>query len=198
MPALVTPAPVVTPTVVTPVSLANGYALGQAGAKVTVEVWEDFQCPFCRKYSEEVEPQVIAAYVATGRVRYVFRDLPFLGNESGWAAVAARLASQQGKFWPYHDYLYANLLGENVGSFSVDRLKLIADAVGLDRKAFDAGLEIDAARATFADIGAESQPDASRLGIKSTPTIVVNDKPVSGNDWGAVKAAIDAALAAAR
>ncbi len=198
MPPLVTPAPLATPAVVTPVALANGYALGDASAKVTVEAWEDYQCPYCRKYSEEVEPQVIAAYVASGKVRYVFRDLPFLGDESGWAAVAARLASQQGKFWPYHDYLFANQVGENVGSFSVDRLTKIADALGLDRKAFDAGMQIDAARLTFADIRTTSQADASTLGVTSTPTIVVNGKRLTGNDWASVKAAIDEALAAAK
>ena len=71
----------------------------------------------------------MATYVETGRVRLVFRDYDFLGDESASAAVAAE-AEQQGKLWPYHDCLFANQLGEKAGSFTVARLEAIASAVG--------------------------------------------------------------------
>ncbi len=193
--ALVTPPPIVTPATLTPTDLADGNVLGAGDAAVTVEVWADYQCPYCARFSADVEPQIIQAYVATGRVRLVFRDLAFLGDESRWAAVAARLAGQQGKFWPYHDYLFANQLGENVGSFDVARLKEIASRVGLDRSAFDAGMEIEAARALFAEIQSASEADATALGVHATPSVVVNGTLLEGNDWATVKAAIDAALA---
>ncbi len=196
LPALVTPAPIVKPAYLTPTALADGNALGKAGAGVTVEVWEDYQCPYCQRFTVQTEPQIIENYVTTGKVRLVYRDLAFLGDESYWASVAAALARQQGKFWPYHDYLFANQLGENVGSYSVARLQLIADAVGLDRRKFDAGLQLDAARTLFAQIKQASDADATRLGITSTPTVVVAGKVVEGSDWTTVKAAIDAALAA--
>jgi protein-disulfide isomerase len=54
--------------------------------------------------------------------------------------VAARCADQQGKFWPYHDVLFANQAGENSGNYSRQRLQDMADAVGLDRTKFDACL----------------------------------------------------------
>jgi protein-disulfide isomerase len=192
---LVTLPPIVTPSALTATELADGHALGSADAPVTVEVWADYQCPYCALFSTQVEPQLVAQYVASGQVRLVFRDLAFLGEESRWAAVAARLAEEQDAFWPFHDYLFANQLGENVGGFSVDRLQEIAGRVGLDREAFDAGLELDAARATFAEIRAGFEADASRLGIRSTPTIVVDGAVVEGNDLAAIRAAIDAALA---
>ncbi len=192
---LVTPPPIVAPAAFTPTGLANGYALGSADARVTVEVWADYQCPYCARFSTQVEPQIISTYVTAGKVRLVFRDLAFLGDESGWAAVAARLAEQQGMFWPYHDYLFANQLGENVGSFGVERLQEIAGRVGLDRAAFDAGLELASARDLFAQIQAESEADATPLGIHATPTVVVDGSPLDGSDWGTVQAAIDAALA---
>jgi protein-disulfide isomerase len=192
---LVTPQPIVQPSALTPAELADGHALGKPTALVTVEIWEDFQCPFCLRFTRQVEPRLVATFVETGKVRLVFRDLPFLGEESAWAAVAARLAEQQGKFWPYHDYLFANQLGENVGSYAAERLKLIATAVGLERSAFDAGLTVAAARTLYGQIKAESDADAARLGIRSTPTIVVDGKPLGGYDWATVEAAITAALA---
>jgi protein-disulfide isomerase len=192
---LVTPPPIASPAAFTPTELAHGQTLGRANAPVTVEVWADYQCPYCALFTAQVEPQLIAQYVETGQVRLVFRDLAFLGDESRWAAVAARLAEQQDAFWPYHDYLFANQLGENRGGYSVDRLREIASQVGLDRDAFDAGLQLDDARATFARIRTEFEADAARLGIRSTPTIVVNDRVVEGNDLPSIRAAIDKALA---
>jgi len=193
---LVTPPPIVAPTALTPTDLASGYTLGGPDAKVTVEAWEDYQCPYCHQFTEAVEPQVVKDYVETGKVRLTFRNFAFLGDESAWAAVAADLAKAQGKFWPYHDYLYANQLGENVGSFSVARLQMIADAVGLDRTAFDAGMQLDAARARYAQLKQLSDPEATKLGITATPTIVVDGKKLPGNDWASIRAAIDAALVA--
>jgi len=191
---LVTLPPIVGPSVVTPTDQADGHALGASDAPVTVEVWADFQCPYCALFTTLVEPRIVDTYVESGRVRLVFRDLAFLGEESRWATVAARLAEEQGAFWPFHDYLFANQQGENKGSFSIERLREIAGRVGLDRATFDAGLELEAARELFAEIRAEFETDAARLGIRSTPTVVVNDTVVDGNDWETVKAAIDDAL----
>lgn len=191
---LVTLPPIAAPTAMTPTALADGHALGKADARLVVEVWADYQCPYCARFSAQVEPEIVSSYVATGKVRLVFRDLAFLGEESRWAAVAARLAEQQGKFWPFHDYLFANQLGENAGSFTIERLQEIASRIGLDRSAFDAGLELSSARGAFAEIRKGMETDAARLGIHSTPTVVVGGTVLEANDWAAVKAAIDAAL----
>jgi protein-disulfide isomerase len=195
---LVTLPPIVAPAALTPTALADGYALGDPASRVTVEVWEDFQCPYCQRYTQLIEPGLISSWVATGDVRLVYRDLPFLGEESRWASVAARLAAQQDRFWPFHDYLFANLVGENVGSFTLDRLQAIASAVGLDRDAFDSGLRMDAARALYAQIEGEARADAARLGIRVTPTVVVNGVTVAQPDLASISAAIEAALSADR
>jgi len=192
---LATMVPIVAPSVLTPTDLASGYSLGKAGANVTVELWEDFQCPYCRQFTEQVQPQLVATYVETGKARLVFRDFAFLGEESAWAAVAADLAEQQGKFWPYHDYLFANQLGENVGSFSVARLEAMAGVVGLNLTTFEGGLTPAAAGATYTKIQQAEQAEATKLGISGSPTIVVGGKVLTGNDWATVKAAVDAALA---
>ncbi len=199
MAPLVTPEPI--PPIVAPSTLeagipTDGYSLGSADAPVTVEVFEDFQCPYCARFTQLIEPQIIESFVRPGVARLVFRDLPFLGEESRWASVAARLAAQQDKFWPMHDYLFANLLGENVGSYTPDRLMAMAQAAGLDMDAFIAGLQVPAARVTFADIQAAAGQAAAALGIKATPTVVVNGVPVTSPDLATVTAAIEASVAA--
>lgn len=194
---LVTLPPIAAPAVLSPTDLADGFTLGDADAAVAIEVWEDFQCPFCQRFTFQIEPSIVAEYVATGKARLTFRNLAFLGDESHWAAVAASLAADQNKFWPFHDYLYANLLGENVGSYSLDRLLAIGEEVGLDMEQFRAGLTLDNARERFAEIEAESRRVATSLGISATPTVTVNGVPLQAPDLATVAAAIDVALAEA-
>ncbi len=88
---LLTLPPIAKPASFTPTQLANGYSLGDSGARVTVDVWADFQCPYCRLFTLMVEPQIVTTYVQAHRARLVFHDLAFLGEESRWAAVAAQL-----------------------------------------------------------------------------------------------------------
>lgn len=199
MAPLITPAPL--PGIAAPAWSVgdlptDGYALGSADAPVTVEVFEDFQCPYCRRFTQEVMPQLIERYVRDGAARVVFRDLPFLGLESQWAAVAGRLAADQGRFWDLYGYLYANQLGENVGSFTPDRLMRIGQAAGLDMDAFIAGLQVPAARETFAAIIADVAPEVRALNVSATPTVIVNGVKLGSPALGDVMAAIDAALAA--
>jgi protein-disulfide isomerase len=191
---LVTPPPLQEPPVWSPAELADGFALGSVDAPVIVEVWEDFQCPFCQRFTFEVEPAIVDQYVEDGSVRLVFRNLAFLGDESHWAAVAASLAADQNLFWPYHDYLFANLRGENVGSYDLDRLQEIGEAVGLDMDQFREGLQLGNARERFAQIQAEARRDAGALGISATPTVTVNGVPLLAPDPATVAGAIDVAL----
>ena len=160
----------------------DGYALGDPAAPVTVEVFEDFQCPYCERFTQQVEPQLVDATSGAASCAWCSGTCPFLGEESRWAAVAARLAEQQDRFWPMHDYLFANQLGENVGSFTPDRLMGMAQAAGLDMDAFIAGLQVPAARALYADIEAAAVQSASSLGIRATPTVVVNGVPLAQPD----------------
>lgn len=191
---LVTPPPVVAPAQPTPTELADGFSLGAADAPVVVEVWEDFQCPHCRRFSVEVKPAIVERYVETGAARLVFRNLPFLGNESHWAAVAGSLAADQNAFWPFHDYLFANYGGSESGAYHLDRLLEMGEAVGLDMAVFREGLVLENARARFAQIQAEAYAEAYAQGISATPTVVVNGTPVPSPDLASVAAAIEAAL----
>lgn len=196
-----TMAPLVTLPPVSPSLIADagvptdGYAMGDPAAPVTIDVYADFQCPYCQRFSLLVAPELIDSWVRPGQARLVFHDFAFLGEESRWAAVAARLAAEQNRFWPFHDLLYSNLLGENVGSYTPDRLLIMGQMAGLDLDAFVAGLQVPAARAAWAIIDQEMRAAASTLGVSATPTVFVNGVKVTSPDAATIGAAVQAALA---
>ena len=127
---------------------ANGTAMGNPDAPVKIVVYEDFQCPSCRLYTEQVEPLLIQNEIKNGQVYYEYRNFPIIdrGNttgESHQAANAALCAADQGKFWQYHNMLFNNQEGENVGSFTNKRLQAFAQTLGLNMSEFNACFSAD-------------------------------------------------------
>lgn len=114
----------------------------------------------------------------TGLVRRGFIHFAFLGQESFWAAEASECAGEQGEefFWLYHDYLFANQNGENRGAFEIENLKSFAGALGLDTEAFNACL--DSGR--YTSLVQEQAAFSSSIGVRSTPTFIINGTPVIG------------------
>lgn len=155
------PAPTPSPTFV------EGAAVGPAEAPLQIEIWADFQCPFCRLFSHGIEPELVRTYAASQRARIVYRDFAFLGQESLDAAVAARCAARQDAFWRYHDLLFASQQGENQGGFRREVLLALAGFAGLDATAFRTCLDDPAVAAAVTAETAEGR----RLGIDSTPTL---------------------------
>ena len=192
---LVTPPPLITPPIWSPTDQVDGFSMGAPDAPVVIEVWEDFQCPFCQRFTYEIEPAIVEQYVQTGDARLVFRNLAFLGDESHWAAVASSLAADQNKFWPFHDYLFANYQGNESGAFRIDGLLKMAEAAGLDMDEFKQGLVLENARARFAELQAEAMAEAYTKGINATPTVVVNGTPLETPDFDSIADAVDIELA---
>lgn len=122
--------------------------------------------------------QIIAQYVDTGQVRYVFRHYPFLGEESYWAAEASECALEQGQFWEYHDKLFEEWRGENIGALSKPTLKRFAADMGLDAKAFNACLDSGKYEGKVLLEKVKAEED---LGVETTPTMFINDEVVTGN-----------------
>jgi len=178
---------------------------GPKDATIVIVEFSDFQCPFCGGYAglddnvieamkkrdstwEPVEPNVIRDYVNTGKARFVWKDYPFLGEESKWAAQAARCAHEQGKFWEYHDFLFSNRNGENKGDFSKDNLKKYAQELGINSQEFNECLDSD----RYAQKVSDALTYGQSLGIKGTPATFINNKLISGAvPYSAVKKIID-------
>jgi protein-disulfide isomerase len=187
-------AAVATPLVTTPVADASDRSIGPSTASVKLDLWADFQCPVCKQFTESIEPQIVNNYIATGEVQLTFHDFAFIGPESTQAAIGGLCAADQGKFWPYHDYVYANQGTENSGVLSDSRLEAIAGAVGLDVSKFTTCL---GSSANQQEVQKEAQ-QAQSMGITGTPTLYVNGTKVSNAlDFPTVQAAIDAALQSA-
>lgn len=109
-------------------------------------------------------------------VRFGYLHLAFLGDESEWAAEASECADEQGKFWEYHDTLFASQHGENEGAFTKAKLEALAAGMNLDKNQFNSCLESGKYAST---VQAESQM-VSGIGVQTTPTFLVNTEPVSG------------------
>jgi len=178
---------------------ADGTALGDADAPVLVEVWEDFQCPACTGYSQQVESLVVQNYVATGKARYVYHHYPFLDDrvatkESDQSANASMCAAEQGRFWDYHDIVFANWDGENRGAYSDKRLVAFAESIGLNMQEFKACFDVN----RYKDQIEKDFADGQQAGVKGTPSVFVNGtiiKPGFVPSYADIAAAIDAALA---
>ena len=166
--------------------------LGAANAPVEVVVYLDYQCPYCGRFATGPEQQLRQEYVDSGQVRFVVRNLAFIGDESTWAAEAAACAAEQDRFWDYHDKLFAEQGAENSGAYSRDNLKRFAAELGLDTASFDQCLDSDRYESSVRDERAEAQ----RRQIGSTPTLLVNGQLIeNGANYTVLQAAIEAALA---
>jgi protein-disulfide isomerase len=121
----------------------NGRTLGDPSAPHTIDIYEDFQCTNCYSFAHDFQGQVIATYVATGQAKLVQHNWVTVSGGAGDtesldAANAAMCAADQGKFWPYRQWLFTNQYSPGSGTFSKDRLKEIAQMMGgLDTSKFD-------------------------------------------------------------
>ena len=189
-----------TPRTLTPVALADGRAVGKADAPVTLEVWTDFQCPVCGQYAETVEPALMTKYVTPGVLRIVHHDAAFQGAKSGppydeseEAGAGGHCAADQGRYWPYQDWVFANQTGENQGAFAAPRLKSIATAAGLDMGTWQACIATGDAQTA---VRAETD-QAVAAGVNATPTMSINGQTIVGlRSVAELSSLIDAAAAA--
>ena len=165
--------------------------LGNPDAPVTVIEFSDFQCPFCGRFHKVIEKQLIDKYVKTGKVKFVYRDFAFLGEESQWAAEAAECADEQGKFWDYHDYLFEHQNGENQGAFEKENLIKFASILGLDMTKFKECVD----SGKFTQEVRKDMEDGQQSGVRGTPATFIGGKMISGaQDISVFQSAIEEAM----
>lgn len=165
---------------------------GAPDAPVQVVVFGDFQCPACFTAYQQIEGGIDKNYVETGKVQFVFHDFPLTMHKNAIpAALAARAAGAQGKFWQFHDLLYARQTEweNDSNSQAIARFKSYAGELGLDQTAFDKALDDKTYNAAIT----AAVSDGTAQGINATPTYLVDGKKA---DTNALLAAIDAALKA--
>jgi len=160
-----------------PRAITDSNTMGDPNAPVHIVEYGDFQCPFCLRFWRDTEPQMIQEYVNTGKVYFEYHSVgAFLGPESGWAAEGAYCAGDQGKFWEFHDTLFTNWSGENVGDFTKDKLVTYAKSLNLNMPEFESCLS-EGKHAGTVDQDAAA---AEAAGVRATPTLFINAVKVEG------------------
>lgn len=160
--------------------------VGPKDAKVTFVEFGDFQCPSCgnihpllKELKEKYKDQ---------SVRFVFRNYPLPQHENAFlSAEAAVAASNQDKFWPYHDLLF-----ENQTNLKEADLMSYAEKAGLDMNKFKEALDTHANE----DLVKRDMSDGSALGVRGTPTLFINNREYAGKySLDGLSSIIDAELA---
>jgi len=182
------------------VSLDDDPFKGNENAPVTIVEFSDFQCPFCSRFYEQTLPSILENYVDTGKVKFVYRDLPLdsIHPNARPVHIAAECADEQGKFWDYHDILFDKQVEwQRLSSSDLQStLTQYASDLGLESASFEACLESD----VIADEVNKDTLDAARYGATGTPAFFIgNEKDgfvkLSGaQPYSAFQAVIDAQL----
>ncbi|MFE3644606.1 DsbA family protein [Streptomyces sp. NPDC059169] len=166
-------------------------ALGRADAPVVLVEYADFKCGYCGKFARDTQPALVKKYVDNGTLRIEWRNFPIFGEESESAARASWAAGQQGRFWQFHDTAYAADAKEK--GFGEARLQEIARQAGVkDLSLFARDANSEAARQAVA----RDQEEGYSLGATSTPSFLVNGRPIAGAQ--SVQTFVDAIEAARR
>jgi len=152
----------------------DGPKRGTDKAPVTLIEFSDFQCSFCRKFRQTTLPLLDKKYISTGKAKFIYRHFAVLGKPSEMAAQGAECAGEQGKFWEYHDKLFASA-GSPL-AFTDGKLKSYAKELGLKSQAFnqclDSGKHLKKVEGETA-IGAF-------LGARGTPAFFLNGQLLVG------------------
>jgi protein-disulfide isomerase len=172
------------------ISLKDVPVKGNKDAKVTIVEYSDFQCPFCKRATDDVLPGILKEY--QGKVKLVFKQFPLPNHPwANDAAIASVCAYKQGNdgFWKFHDIVFQKQK-EITAEKSKEQLKTFAKQIGLDTGKFEACFNSPDTATRVQNELKEGQS----IGINSTPTFVVNGMSVPGANPEGIKAAIKASL----
>lgn len=188
--------------------IADDPAVGPKDSKVVLIEFSDFQCPFCgiswgREYggaqfadSRGSVQKFIDEYAKTGKGRFVYHPVAFLGRESVDAANAAYCAREIGGdegFFKMHDQLFTKQSGENQGTFSKDNLKEFGAEAGFNSTAFTNCIDSD----KYVSLVVQDTDNSQSVGVSGTPTFAVNNKLLSAGaiPYATIKSAVESELA---
>lgn len=152
--------------------------MGSRSAPITVYEMSDFQCPYCRRHAMETFPTLEREYIATGKVRWVFLNLPITSLHPNAAAAAqfAMCAANAGKFWPVHDLLFKYQETWAPLKDPAPFLITLADSAGIPRATMLQCLQGPAARQAVESDAA----GATRAGATKTPSFYVEGGMIEG------------------
>jgi len=171
----------------------RGRIEGDANAKTWLIVASDFQCPFCKQWHDESYKTVYDEYVRSGKIKVAYVNYPLQQHQHAMAtAEAAMCAAAQGKFWPYHEALFATQKGWESLSSPAAVLDSIAGAVGLDKASWKQCVDSGKMKPL---IDADRDRSAA-AGVQSTPSFIIGDRVMLGvQPIERLRAALDSEIA---
>jgi protein-disulfide isomerase len=175
----------------------RGRVMGRDAGDIWVVMISDFQCPYCKQWHDSSMARLTRDYITPGKVHFAYLNLPLssIHKHARAEAEASMCASVQDKFWPYTEGLFKRQ-HEVESLLSVQPLlETVAREVGLDMPAFTACQKREAIRAIVASDVAQ----ATKAGVRSTPSFLIGDFLVEGNvPYKDFRRAIDTAMVVAR
>jgi protein-disulfide isomerase len=165
----------------------NSPSIGPADAKITIVEFSDYQCPYCKRWNDEVFDRLLNEYPK--QVRFVYRNFPLtsIHPQAFAAAQAAECAGAQGDYWQYHRALFSQKYGLSESAY-----EKYASELGLDTTAFAKCIS----DGRYGDQITSDINFAANLGISSTPTFFINGIAVVGaQPYEVFKQIIDLELA---
>jgi protein-disulfide isomerase len=148
--------------------------LGSKNAPLTIVEYTDYQCPFCQRFHVASFPEIKKNYIDTGKVRYFSKDLPLDFHANAMrAAMSARCAAEQNKFWELRD-----LMAQNPNQLDMDHIAGFADSLKMDSKALRACVD----SGKYKDPVQSDVLEAMKIGANGTPTFIVGKSVGNGVD----------------
>lgn len=154
------------------------YALGKVDAPVVVVEYSDYRCPYCVRFHKETMP-ALQPLIEQGILRFEWRDMPVVGGEQSVMLVAAaQAAAEQGKFWPFHDGIFAAATMNEKKNWTETEVLQVAKEAGVpDLERLKLALEDENVRAKIVE---QTDKTATDLGIFSAPNFIINDEGFAG------------------
>lgn len=175
--------------------LSNQPMIGSPDAKVEVAVFEDFKCPACRNFEENVFPQLERDYIRTGKIKFYFFNFAIpLGPDSNTAANAVHCVYEQNPdaFWQYKTIVYRSQGPSNQQWATPSFLAELADTYVPDINV--EALKTCMSENRYATKVQEERAMGVAAGVQGTPTVFINNQVASSYDYETLKTIIDAAL----
>jgi len=163
------------------VKTAGNPYVGNVNAPVTLAVWFDYQCPYCKMLDDDTLTQVYKNYVQTGKVKIVFKDFAFVGPDSSAAALFARAVWElyPTKFYTWYQAMFAAQDKENTGFGDTASIeKLTKTITGIDVAKVKALLKKKSD--TFKAEMTADRKEGAKLGVSGTPSIIIGTKRLDG------------------
>jgi len=143
-----------------------------ADSPLRIDVWEDFQCPYC-KFFEDAMGDYLETLIREKQAQVIYHIASFIGQESVRAANAASCAVPEGRFIEYHRALYHIQGGENSGLFSNRNLVEVGTRLGITSDSFASCVNDNQS----GDVVKNVASSMKKNGVEGTPTVFINGKP---------------------